>query len=373
MKLNKTNSLTAFAAIAAVVSVLLLRESSEPDMDAGSVGNPETTAMDTNRTRYPDSQTALTEQEQALFTELQQRYSTEASQGVFNPQTLEEREQARLNDPITITHFEHASFAYDLEWAEFVDNLGLGPEDTRLVRDAWIESKARFIELGAAMGDGSLEPGTGSQAQEDMENWLYSRLSEVLSPEQVIAFHDHEEQLQAHFLASTREVTEELLNTGYSGLITAASHGDLPTVQAFLASGADPNRLTTDGESAMHIAARQNNPEILRVLIDAGADVNLKMLGGRSALMRAARSGSTDAARVLVEAGADPNYIRSNNPFSSALNSAAREGHTELVRILLDAGADATDAAGVNALEHAIRLGDSEMEFMLIEAGATAN
>ena len=290
---------------------------------------------------------------------------------ILNPQTSEERQQARLGN--TLTPYDHANFEYDSEWMEFVGGLDLSPEDTRLIRDIWVESKARFIELGTAGGDGTLESGTVAEAQEGVKNRLFSRLSQVLSPEQMTAFHDHEEHLAMDTLASSQAYQEELIDTGYSGLVLAALENDLPTVQAYLVSGADPNRFTTDGESALHKAATNNNPEMLQALIDAGADVNLTMPGGRSALMDAATFGGADAARVLVEAGADANYLRSDNPFDSALFSAAVDGHTEIVRILLDAGADANGVVGEFALESAIGFGDREMEQMLIEAGANAD
>ncbi len=188
------------------------------------------------------------------------------------------------------------------------------------------------------------------------------------------AFLDHEERLQTDFLARNEALREELVDSGYSGLILAAMENDLPTVQAYLASGADPNRFTSDGLSALRRAAINNNPEMLRALINAGADVNLTIPGGRNAMMDAVTFGSTDAARVLVEYGADPNFRDDpDNPFSGMLSAAARNGDTEIVRLLLDAGADATGIVGEFALVNAIEFGDREMEQMLIDAGANAD
>ncbi len=369
MKLDKTNLMATLTAIAVIVAAIFIRESFELARKAGSVGNLETPALETDRSNPHVPQNALTEQEHAQYVELRQRYgSMEKLKNIFNPQTSEERQQARMEN--TLTPYDHANFEYDFEWMEFVDGLDLNPEDTRLVRDIWVESKARFIELGISGGDGTLESGTLTEAQEEVENRLFSILSQILSPEQMTAFQDHEEQLVMDTLASSQAFQEELIDTGYSGLILAAVENDLSTVQAYLASGADPNRLSTNGKSAIHEAAIINNPEMLRALIDAGADVNLTMPGGKSALMVAATFGSTDAARVLVEAGADPNYIRSDNPFENALFSAALDGHTEIVRVLLDAGADASGVVGEFALESAIGFGDHEMEQMLIKSGA---
>ena len=162
-----------------------------------------------------------------------------------------------------------------------------------------------------------------------------------------------------------------MIANGHYGIISAADDKDLPTVQAYLASGADPNRFTTDGNSAMREAARDNSAEILRALIAAGGDVNLPNHEGRSALRDAALNGSVDAARVLLDAGANPNHLRDpDNPLTGALNVAAQNGHTEVVRVLLDAGADAAGISGEYALAHAIRFNDPEMEQMLVEAGA---
>ena len=382
MKLNKTTSLLAVAAMAAVATIFILRESSEPTELAGAANysRPETSATSvTSRPDYRTSTGALTEQEQVLLTELQQDFTQEELRSVFNPPTLEEWLQPTNSgdsDP-----FATASFQYDWEWAEFVDGLGLSPEDTRRVRDIWIESKARFYDLADALGRAVYGDNLHEEdsvlalmdAQAEVENQLVSRLSQILSSEQMTKYVDYEEQLIRDNLAFLETYQEEIIDKGHSGLISAADDNDLPTVQAYLASGADPNRLTMDGEGAIHEAARNNSTEILWALIDADADINLAAPRGRSALMKAALFGSTDAVRVLVEAGADVEYLRvPENPLSNALSSAARNGHTEIVRVLLDAGADATGIVGEAALVNAVEFGDREMERMLIEAGAPA-
>ncbi len=375
MKLDKPNSLLILAAMAALVAAFLSRESSEPMELAGPVGDSRPEASESVR---PESWTlgrALTEQEQVLLTELQQDFSPEELRGVFNPPTLEEL--LRPADSSAWDHFATANFQYDRGWAQFVDGLSLSPEDARLVRDIWIESRARHDELATALGralsaDGLHEDASAlASAQTEVENRLVSRLSQILSPEQMTAYFDHEKHLLMDNLAFLEAYQEELIDKGYSGLISAADDNDLPTVRAYLASGADPNRLTADGEGAIHEAARNNNTEMLRALIDAGADVNLAEPGGRSAVMKAALFGSTDAVRVLVEAGADVEYLQDpGHPLSNALSDAAINGHTEIVRVLLDAGADATGMAGEFALVNAIEFGDREMERMLLEAGA---
>ncbi len=377
MKLDNTSHnaklRAALSAIALIAAAVLIREGFELSREADSVGNREIPALETDWRNNPRAlQNTLTIQENAQFAELQQRYSFEELNHVFNPPTSDEREQALLENPLT--PYDHANFQFDGEWSEFVDSLNLSPEVARLVRDIWVESEARFIELGIAAGNGTLETGIAAKAQEEVNNRLYSRLYEILSPEQLTAFLDHEERLQTDFLASSEALQEELIDMGYSGLILAAIKNDLPTTQAYLASGINPNRFTSDGLSALRQAAINNNPEMLRALINAGADVNLaKMPGNISAMWDAVNYGNTDAARLLIEYGADPNHrTNPDNPLSALLSSAARNGHTEMVRLLLNAGADASGIAGESALVNAIEFSDREMEQMLIDAGANA-
>ena len=373
MKLDKTTiSLTALAVTAALVAVVFLQESSKPTSLAETASDslPAIGAATRPNPNYRAFTEALTEREQVMLAELQQDFDPEELERIFNPLTFEERQQSTYG---TFDHLANASRKYYQYWAEFVDNLGLSPEDAQFVRDIWIGLTARSTELGALALDVSHEEIDISAALADVDNQLYSMLSEILSPEQMTAFFDHEEQLVTDTLAFSQAYQNELIDGGHSGLISAADDNDLAAVQAYLASGADPNRMATDGQSAIHEAASSNNPEILGVLIDAGADVNLVIPGGWSALMEASLFGSTDVVRILVEAGANLEYTPSDNPLHNALNFAALNGHTDIVRVLLDAGADASGIVGEVALENAIGFGDQEMEQMLIEAGANAN
>ena len=370
MKLDKTTSLAALAACAALAAVFFLREPSEPAAVAEPVGDshPATRTPAQSEPRLFAGTTTLTEQERATLAEVQRNFAPEDMGRVFNSLTFDERRQ------ITSGPFDHlgnAAQRYDRDWAEFVDGLGLSASDARFVRDAWIEARALDTELGAAFGDGSHEHSAIFAAKDEARDQLDSRLSQVLTPEQMAAFFEHREQLITDGIASMQADVDQIIANGYHGIISAAADKDLPTVQAYLASGADPNRFTVDGNSAMLEAARDNSVGILQALIDAGGDVNLPNHEGWSALIDAARYGSVDAARVLLDAGADPNHRRDpGNPLSVALTTAARNGHKETVRLLLDAGADATGYAGEQALASAIGFGDSEMEQMLIEAGA---
>lgn len=368
-----TISLAALAATIAIAAFYFPGQSSEPTQIAETLSDSRPAA---NNTTSFDSQVStgalgeLTEQEQALLAELQQYTSPEELIRILNPLTFDERQQQASYNYGIFDHLAYASEKFDLYWSDFVNGLGLNALDAERMRNFWIESSARMSELGTMASDGLHKESDIGAAVAEVESTLISNLSEILSPEQMTAFFEHEEQLITDTLATSEAIMNELLDTGYSGLISAARNNDLPSVQAYLASGADPNQLTTDGRSALKGAIYSDNPEILRSLIIAGADVNLTTPGSWSTLMEAATIGNTNAVRMLVEAGANVNYVPADNPSENALSFAAHNGHTEIVRVLLDAGADTTGIVGEFALIDAIRFNNHEMEQILINAGA---
>ena len=57
-------------------------------------------------------------------------------------------------------------------------------------------------------------------------------------------------------------------------LLTAASKGDVATVNAMLASGANPNIKDEEGITALMYAARKDNAEVVAALVAKGANIN---------------------------------------------------------------------------------------------------
>lgn len=55
-------------------------------------------------------------------------------------------------------------------------------------------------------------------------------------------------------------------------LITAAESGDVASVAALIASGADLDVQDGRGRTAMMAATHANHPEVVALLIEAGAD-----------------------------------------------------------------------------------------------------
>jgi ankyrin repeat protein len=153
----------------------------------------------------------------------------------------------------------------------------------------------------------------------------------------------------------------------------AASRGDIPTVQAFIASGANVNKTTNNGSSPLYIASSYGHIEVVKALIAAGADVNKTMIGGASPLLIASQYGHLEIVKALLAAHADINKTMPNGV--SPLYTASENGHIEVVKALIAGGADVnkTNNKGVSPLFMASQKGYLEIVKALIAGGADVN
>ena len=97
---------------------------------------------------------------------------------------------------------------------------------------------------------------------------------------------------------------------GYTPLLwasfRAAVADQVPVIQALIAAGADPNAITSAGDSSSLILAVQSGcEEAVTALVAGGANVN-DSVDGVTALMVAARNGDTGIVKLLLQLGADP-------------------------------------------------------------------
>jgi ankyrin repeat protein len=146
------------------------------------------------------------------------------------------------------------------------------------------------------------------------------------------------------------EVDSELLFAWYREMPGMADHNDLllaarlhydELAQKLLSTGADPNRRTTDGTSALIYASQLGDVALVRALLHAGADPNVKTTVGDSALLSAAKRGDFETVKLLIAGGADPR-IASTDGFTP-LMAGATVGNAALVRLLLERGANPRD------------------------------
>jgi len=130
------------------------------------------------------------------------------------------------------------------------------------------------------------------------------------------------------------------VNSNSTGLIAAAEAGDLNTVQALLAKGANVNETDRDGDTALIAASMHGNLQVVRAVLAKGSNVNAKERHGITALIAAAGAGHPDIVRVLIANGADLNAeAQAGGRVRTALSTAQANGNTQVMTVLLQAGA----------------------------------
>lgn len=178
-----------------------------------------------------------------------------------------------------------------------------------------------------------------------------------------------------------------------TALSLAAGNGYLKVVQALLAAGAHvnaknvtPQRVATymDGPRRMYppvgctaliTASSSGNALIVKELLAAHADVNERCFNGETALILASRKGDLDTVKALLAAGADVNASGGMDAADTAVIAAARHCHTEVLQTLLVAGGNMKPAPGFygTALAQASWQGCLDAVHVLLAAGADVN
>jgi len=90
-----------------------------------------------------------------------------------------------------------------------------------------------------------------------------------------------------------------------SELLDATEQGDVASVKALLAKGADIHAKNKHGWTALMAAAQYGHVETVKALLAKDAKVNAKSREGGTALMYAAMNGHTEIVRLLKQAGAE--------------------------------------------------------------------
>lgn len=156
------------------------------------------------------------------------------------------------------------------------------------------------------------------------------------------------------------------LPNGQSAILHAKYNGRDDIVQALLASGL---RLNLAEAAAVGETAR-----VRRIVEAWPAAVNHYSSDGFTPLQLASFFGYPDIVRVLLDAGADVLAMAHNSMRIQPIHAAVASRNAASVRMLIDAGADvnARQQDDYTPLAAARQNGDSEIETMLVEAGAIA-
>jgi ankyrin repeat protein len=192
-------------------------------------------------------------------------------------------------------------------------------------------------------------------------------------------------------------------------LIQATQRGEREAALKLLHEGADINVRDAQGRTPAMIATYQHHTEMVRALLQAGADVNIRDNQQENPLLHAGAQGWLDILKLAIEAHADTSLT---NRFGGiSIIPASERGHVEVVRelltrtdinvnhinnlgwtalleaivlsdggkahqhiiqLLIDHRADVNlpDKDGVTPLQHARKRGFTEIERMLLQAGA---
>lgn len=198
---------------------------------------------------------------------------------------------------------------------------------------------------------------------------------------------------------------------GRTPLYYAAMVGSEPIVEYLISQKADVNRTTAykGGEGPIHAAARRGHLAVVKLLLSRGADANALSAGSRQMpLGLASQNGHVETVQTLLEHGAtvrpgylllrnhvdrpedyrqvfelliahggDVNYQRQDDwavKGMTPLMCAAAYRNSELVEVLLAHGAEVNvrteGEKKLSALDFARRVGDRDIEQLLLGAGA---
>ena len=159
-------------------------------------------------------------------------------------------------------------------------------------------------------------------------------------------------------------------------LLNAASHSDLARVRDLLAHGADVKQRTDKGETALYEAIERYDASIdnlptVDALLKSGADPNEREIFGASALsISLTRDYASPAVTLrLLEAGAVvPHHCREGD---TLLSLATQESSLEVMRALIDRGAPVNcEYRGASALYWAAINGQVDRVTLLLQNGA---
>ncbi len=193
-----------------------------------------------------------------------------------------------------------------------------------------------------------------------------------------------DESPDSHQIPSTAEETQVIKDLVEHGadinctypvpvLTLAAEKGHKDVVELFIKAGAEVNKASWDGNTALILAAKEGHTDIVELLIKNMAYINKKdILLGYTALMHAASYGHEGTVKVLIQAKAQVN-TSCRLYGDTALIFAAFHGYKDVVELLIKAGAEVDKTSreyGDTPLMLAAKKGHKDIVELLIKARA---
>ena len=107
-------------------------------------------------------------------------------------------------------------------------------------------------------------------------------------------------------LVSDGHNPDETDDSGRSGLLIAATDGNLRIASVLIKAGAHLGFKDRLGNTPLHYAVERNHEDVVQLLLDAGASVDAENANGTTPLMLAATHGYSSIAEDLLAKGANP-------------------------------------------------------------------
>lgn len=168
---------------------------------------------------------------------------------------------------------------------------------------------------------------------------------------------------------------DRLTYWGETVLHYAAKLGKVKVVKILLEHSANPNKVDVDQCTPLHrAAARKDSAEIVHMLLDNGADVSCINNVGRNSFELAESSGNLAAGALLKQLYITMPYWRHSGD-CSYLHLAVRHSVPWLIKqvLALKVDVNARDKSGQTPLHLAATINRSDMASMLVDAGASVD
>lgn len=154
-----------------------------------------------------------------------------------------------------------------------------------------------------------------------------------------------------------------------SNLVESVIRDNPDHTALLLERGADPNAVSTVGNSALMYAVENGNMQIMKMLITAGARVNTSGFNGTTPLFIAIFNSDFEAAKFLLEQDANPN-VRDDFGVTPLLYAAATNQYQSADLLMFyDADPEMRDNQGNDPLMAAVTFGHLETSDVLLQNG----
>lgn len=124
----------------------------------------------------------------------------------------------------------------------------------------------------------------------------------------------------------------------------ASAKGHIECLKQFLVlDNLGLNKTCEPGDGPLHIASMEGHLEVIKLLLDNGAEINKPTDYGVTALDHSCYFNDYDCVQLLLDRGADPNLFDDDNLTDPSLwgplHNAVYSGNQNIIQLLLDRGA----------------------------------